>query len=29
LLDQWGDEVKIPIFIEANIHGNEERAPTR
>lgn len=24
LLDQWGDEVKIPIFIEANIHGNEE-----
>ncbi len=24
LLEQWGDEVKIPIFIEANIHGNEE-----
>jgi Zinc carboxypeptidase len=24
LLGQWGDEVKIPIFIEANIHGNEE-----
>ena len=24
LLDQWGDEVKIPTFIEANIHGNEE-----
>jgi hypothetical protein len=24
LLDQWGDGVKIPIFIEANIHGNEE-----
>ncbi len=24
LLAQWGDEVKIPIFIEANIHGNEE-----
>ena len=24
LLQGWGDEVKIPIFIEANIHGNEE-----
>ena len=24
LLEQWGDEVKIPIFIEANIHGGEE-----
>lgn len=24
LLAQWGDAVKIPIFIEANIHGNEE-----
>jgi hypothetical protein len=24
LLEQWGDDVKIPIFIEANIHGNEE-----
>ena len=24
LVDQWGDEVKIPIFVEANIHGNEE-----
>jgi hypothetical protein len=24
LLEEWGDEVKIPIFIEANIHGNEE-----
>ena len=24
LLDQWGEGVKIPIFIEANIHGNEE-----
>lgn len=24
LLDGWGDDVKIPIFIEANIHGNEE-----
>jgi hypothetical protein len=24
LLDGWGDQVKIPIFIEANIHGNEE-----
>lgn len=23
-LAEWGDEVKIPIFIEANIHGNEE-----
>ena len=26
LLDQWGDGVKIPIFIEANIHGNEEES---
>jgi Zinc carboxypeptidase len=24
LLEGWGDGVKIPIFIEANIHGNEE-----
>jgi hypothetical protein len=24
LLEGWGDEVKVPIFIEANIHGNEE-----
>ncbi|HEX5901552.1 MAG TPA: M14 family zinc carboxypeptidase [Actinomycetota bacterium] len=24
LLAQWGGEVKIPIFIEANIHGGEE-----
>jgi hypothetical protein len=24
LLAQWGSEVKIPIFIEANIHGGEE-----
>jgi hypothetical protein len=24
LLEQWGDEVKVPIFIEANIHGGEE-----
>ncbi|MCI0633480.1 MAG: hypothetical protein L0206_06115 [Actinobacteria bacterium] len=24
LLDSFGDEVKIPIFIEANIHGGEE-----
>jgi Zinc carboxypeptidase len=24
LLQGWGDQVKIPIFIEANIHGNEE-----
>jgi Zinc carboxypeptidase len=24
LLEQWGDDVKIPIFIEANIHGGEE-----
>ncbi len=24
LLATWGDEVKMPIFIEANIHGNEE-----
>jgi hypothetical protein len=23
-LAAWGDEIKIPIFIEANIHGNEE-----
>ena len=24
LLESFGDEVKIPVFIEANIHGNEE-----
>jgi Zinc carboxypeptidase len=24
LLEQWGGEVKVPIFIEANIHGGEE-----
>ena len=24
LLEGWGDQVKIPIFVEANIHGNEE-----
>ncbi len=24
LLESWGDQVKIPIFIEANIHGGEE-----
>ncbi len=24
LLASWGDEVKLPIFIEANIHGGEE-----
>jgi len=24
LLDEVGDDIKIPIFIEANIHGNEE-----
>jgi hypothetical protein len=24
LLEGWGDEVKVPIFIEANIHGGEE-----
>jgi hypothetical protein len=24
LLRSWGDEVKLPIFIEANIHGGEE-----
>ncbi|MGH2541075.1 MAG: M14 family zinc carboxypeptidase, partial [Actinomycetota bacterium] len=24
LLAGWGDEIKVPIFIEANIHGNEE-----
>ena len=24
LLRQWGDDVKMPVFIEANIHGNEE-----
>jgi Zinc carboxypeptidase len=23
-LDAWGDKVKLPIFIENNIHGNEE-----
>jgi zinc carboxypeptidase len=26
LLAGWGDAVKIPIFIEANIHGNEEES---
>jgi Zinc carboxypeptidase len=24
LLAEWGGEVKLPVFIEANIHGNEE-----
>jgi hypothetical protein len=24
LLESWGDEVKLPIFVQANIHGNEE-----
>ena len=24
LLDSFGDDVKVPIFIEANIHGGEE-----
>jgi hypothetical protein len=24
LLDRWGEDVKLPIFIEANIHGGEE-----
>jgi Zinc carboxypeptidase len=24
LLTAWGNDVKMPIFIEANIHGNEE-----
>ena len=24
LLASWGDDVKMPIFIEANIHGDEE-----
>jgi Zinc carboxypeptidase len=24
LLAQWGGDVKMPIFVEANIHGNEE-----
>jgi hypothetical protein len=24
LLQSWGQNVKLPIFIEANIHGNEE-----
>jgi hypothetical protein len=24
LLANWGDEVKLPIIIQANIHGNEE-----
>ena len=24
LLESFGDDVKIPVFIEANIHGNEE-----
>jgi hypothetical protein len=23
LLEQWGDDVKMPVFIEANIHGGE------
>ena len=26
LLRQWGDDVKMPVFIEANIHGNEEES---
>jgi Zinc carboxypeptidase len=24
LLAEWGNEVKLPVFIEANIHGDEE-----
>jgi Zinc carboxypeptidase len=24
LLEDWGDDVKLPIFVQANIHGNEE-----
>lgn len=24
LLKRWGDDVKLPIFVESNIHGNEE-----
>ena len=24
LLDGWGEDVKMPIFIEANIHGDEQ-----
>src|SRR5690625_3883840 len=24
LLESWGSEVKLPIFVEANIHGDEE-----
>ena len=24
LLAEWGDQVKLPMFIEANIHGDEE-----
>ena len=26
MLESFGDEIKIPIFIEANIHGNEEES---
>ena len=26
MLASWGDQIKIPIFIEANIHGNEEES---
>jgi murein tripeptide amidase MpaA len=26
LLASWGNQVKLPIFIEANIHGNEEES---
>lgn len=25
-LKRWGDDVKLPIFVEANIHGNEEES---
>ena len=26
LLDRWGSDVKLPIFVEANIHGDEEES---
>ena len=26
LLDRWGPDVKLPIFVEANIHGDEEES---
>lgn len=26
LLDRWGPDIKLPVFVEANIHGDEEES---